>query len=142
MRNSFKKLFTPKSAVIKSHLKNMLMVAKADGAFDMSEYEILLLVAQKFNFSKSEIKKLQSELETIDFIVPECEKKKFSQLYDLVMVLLADGKIHEKEMECCEGLAEKLGYNAQNVKTLVKNIIENIKIGNSTEDAYTNIALI
>ncbi|MBY0425995.1 MAG: TerB family tellurite resistance protein, partial [Cytophagales bacterium] len=48
---------------------------------------------------------------------------RFEQIYELVQMMMADGKIHEQEMDFCVDVATKLGFRKAIVGIVVRKIV-------------------
>ena len=110
----------------KAHLKNLLELAMADGQFDDIEAEYLLSLAQRFNISEGELKKLKENLDSVEYKPPVNDREKFDHLHQLVRMMLMDGEIHDREMEICKVLAARLELKAELVDDFVKAIGEDV----------------
>jgi uncharacterized tellurite resistance protein B-like protein len=125
---------SPQVQLAKSHVKNLVEMAQADGYFDKIEHIFLLQIASKYDLTEKQTELLVKEVNKIQFQKPETTQKAFSQLYDLVRMMLIDGIVHIQEMNVCENLAEKLGF--QDAKNLVNSLIKNVEGGKSEQEAY------
>jgi uncharacterized tellurite resistance protein B-like protein len=92
----------------------------ADGQFDDIEAEYLLSLAQRFNISENELKKLKENIDQIEYKPPVNDREKFDHLHQLVRMMMMDGEIHDREMEICKVLADRLGLKAELVDDFVK----------------------
>ena len=110
----------------KAHLKNLLELAMADGQFDDIEAEYLLSLAQRFNISENELKKLKENANSIEYKPPVNDREKFDHLHQLVRMMLMDGEIHEREMEICKVLASRLGLKSELVDDFIQVIDEDV----------------
>jgi len=121
----FKNLLGDKT-LTKSHLRNLFEMALIDGHFDEREEILLHNMAKKNNISRVQLNKIKKSAE-IEFKIPEDERDKFTQFYNLVQMILADDKIQSEEIQLCHLLGEKLGYNKKYIEELTSSIIENIR---------------
>lgn len=117
-RNSFKKK--------QSHIKNLIEVALADGVIDNDEIILLLNVAGRMKVTEQQVDEIKANLHAIKFISPSRAKERFHQVYDLVCMMMANGRIDPKELELCKSLALKLGYMPLIVDDFIKIIEKNI----------------
>lgn len=108
----------------KSHFKNLLAVAMADGNFDNVEYEYIMALAQKCYMSPAEVQRVIDNPEMIGFYAPKTNQERFDQIYDLVTVMLIDGKIDDREMKLCKIFAMKLGFRTAIVDRLIMDIVD------------------
>lgn len=110
----------------KAQLKNLLELALADGQFDDIEAEYLLSLAQRFNISENELKKLKANVDSVEYKPPVNDREKFDHLHQLVRMMLMDGEIHDREMEICKVLSVRLGLKPELVDDFIKVIGEDV----------------
>ncbi|HEY8400630.1 MAG TPA: TerB family tellurite resistance protein [Cytophagaceae bacterium] len=113
---------TKKEKVQKSHLRNLVALAKADGIISDSEVELVFKAGKKSGFTTEEIADILEDAESIEFKAPLNDADRFDQIYDLVELMLADGNIEDEEMDFCIDLALKLGVRAAIANVLVRQI--------------------
>ena len=90
-----------------SHFRNLAAMANTDNHFDDNEKKLLSSLAKKYDISDSEIEMVLSE-DSINFIQPTKLKDKLEQIFQLVLMMLADGKVLPEEksycVTCCQNL--------------------------------------
>lgn len=123
----------------KSHFKNLLAVAMADGNLDNVEFEYIMQLATKCYMSQDEVKRVIDFPEAISFHPPRTERERFDQMYDLVTVMLVDGRIDDREMQLCKVFAMKLGFNPAIVDKLVLDLIDNALEGVAKDVALAHL---
>jgi uncharacterized tellurite resistance protein B-like protein len=121
--NHFKKGDT----TAKSHMRNLIEIAAADGGFGVEEQRLLEYAAQRNNISKTQLKGIQAHASKVHFEVPKTEEDRFFQLYDLVHMMSVDKNIHSEELRLCEVFAVKFGYRKEVVGEMVETIRQNIE---------------
>lgn len=104
----------------KSHLKNLLSVAMSDGSMDVNEAKALLSVATRLAIDEKQVREMMTDYRNIKFILPKDRKERVQQLWDLVMIVLADGRIEEREMMIFESFAHKLRIRKAVISGLVR----------------------
>jgi uncharacterized tellurite resistance protein B-like protein len=120
-------LFKQGKATAKSHMRNLIEIAVADGGFGIEEQRLLEYAAQRNNISTSQLKDIQSNASIVRFEVPGSEEEKFFQLYDLVHMMSVDKNIHAEELRLCEIFAIKFGYRKEIVREMIEMIRQNIE---------------
>jgi uncharacterized tellurite resistance protein B-like protein len=128
-----------KSKEKKSHLKNLLIMAMADGNLDKNEADLIFVLAKKYNFSVKEINAVKDNPQKVKFVPPKNINERFEQLFDLVLLMLSDGEIEENELKFCVILAINLGFDSKIVPELVSKIVEGIKGGNNKKQIKINM---
>lgn len=114
-------------ATAKSHMRNLIEIAAADGTFGSEEQKLLEFAALRNNISAHELKEIQANVAKVRFEVPASEETKFSQLYDLVHMMSVDQNIDGEELWLCEIFAIKFGYRKEIVRELIQLIRQNIE---------------
>lgn len=120
-------LFKQGKATAKSHMRNLIEIAAADGGFGIEEQRLLDYAAQRNNITQTELKEVQANASKVPFEVPKSEEEKFFQLYDLVHMMSVDKNIHSEELRLCEIFAIKFGYRKEVVKEMIDLIRLNIE---------------
>lgn len=120
-------LFKLGKASAKSHMKNLIEMASADGSLGKEEQRLLEFAALRNNISVSQLKEIQENTSKVRFEIPGNEEDKFTQLYDLVHMMSVDKSIHAEELRLCEIFAIKLGYRKEVVREMIDVIRQNIE---------------
>lgn len=118
----------------KSHFRNLLCVAFADGILDRVELEYIFKVSSRFYITKEELEELIENPDQVRFIPPSNKEDRVRQLYNLVHMMMIDGDIDPNEMKMCLSFGVGLGYNPKDIETVVNRIIAEIEEGNNKED--------
>jgi uncharacterized tellurite resistance protein B-like protein len=117
------KIFTgDRDGIRKSHIKNLISVAMADGHLDQEEWDLLVTMARVLQISEEEIRNIKENPESVRFIPPKKYEDKVQQIQDLVAIMTIDGEINKKELELCKKISLKLDILPQ----LVDDIIDDI----------------
>ena len=110
----------------KSHLKNLYLIAMADGNLDNSEFDFLLNVANKLYLNPSVVQNVIQYPDDTQFYVPIHNKEKIDQIYDCVLMSIVDGNLNEKEIATCKLIAVKFGFKPIIVDKIIEEIIKGI----------------
>lgn len=108
----------------KSHLKNLISVAMSDGNMDENEAKALLSVAMRLNINEGDVRQMVTNYRDIRFVLPKERKNRIQQFWDIIMIILADGKIEEHEMKIFENFATKLGIRKAIIAGLIRKFTE------------------
>lgn len=92
----------------KSHIKNLIAVAMADGHLADEEWALLSRVAERLKMSAEEIQNIRNNPSEVKFVAPRKYKEKLQQVNDLVALMMVDGDVSPREMELCKKIALKL----------------------------------
>jgi uncharacterized tellurite resistance protein B-like protein len=120
-------LFKLGKGTAKSHMRNLIEIAAADGNLGTEEQRLLEYAAQRNNISITQLKNIQANSSTVRFDVPGNREEKFFQLYDLVHMMSVDKNIHGEELRLCEIFAIRFGYRKEIVREMIEVIRQNIE---------------
>ena len=123
----------------RSHFKNLFAVARADGDVNRAEMDLVIGLAEKFHMSTEEVTKIIRDPDAVAMITPKTPKERMEHLYDLITVMMVDGKIDEKELFLCKSLGVKLGCEEDTVDAVVRELIEQAIGGIPPEKAVEKI---
>ncbi|HYG17457.1 MAG TPA: TerB family tellurite resistance protein [Ohtaekwangia sp.] len=99
---------TDKEGIRRSHVKNLVTIAMADGHLDEEEWGLLMRIARHLGMEEEEIKNIKNGFEKVDFVPPKKYEDKVQQIRDLVAIMTIDRQINEKELELCKKAAIRL----------------------------------
>ncbi|MEO0552901.1 MAG: hypothetical protein AAF149_06870 [Bacteroidota bacterium] len=120
----------------KNHVRNLIALAKADGHLHSTEEEMLYKIGAKYGLKDRQIATLIQSEKEVKLKVPEGHDQKMNQLYDLVIMVYADGVVEDSEIAFCEELMEQFGFK----KEIVLWLIENFEKGNPpTPEAWDSL---
>jgi len=122
-----------KTKGIKSHIANLVAIAQSDGNFSVAEKRLIFEIGEKNGLTKEKIKSIIKSTEPIEFKIPKNDSERFERVYDLVLMVLADGGRSEDEMDVCIELSEKLGFRKAIAGVLVTKIEKSLLQGISRE---------
>lgn len=122
-----------KSRQRKSHFRNLIALAVADGKLDESEKKLLDAIASRIGLTEKEALKVLNSPKKVKFTPPSKPEERFEQLYDLVLLMMVDGDIDEDEMEYCRRMAIAYGFKTAAIDELVKHIVTQVKNGVNKE---------
>ncbi|MEP1096938.1 MAG: TerB family tellurite resistance protein [Cyclobacteriaceae bacterium] len=88
----------------------LVHLSKADKVIAEEEYRLIIQVADGLGMSSDEAARIINDPNPIPKMKDLPPDEKFEYLYNVVRLMKADGKIHQKEVSFCEKLAFKLGY--------------------------------
>jgi uncharacterized tellurite resistance protein B-like protein len=123
----------------RSHFKNLFSVARADGDVDRAEMDLVIGLAEKFHMSTDEVTRIIRNPEDIALVTPKTAEERMEHLYDLITVMMIDGRIDEKELFLCKSLAVKLGCREETVDSLLRDLIEQALMKNPPATAIEKL---
>jgi len=126
----------PEKKQEKEHFNHMIEVAIADGVIHADEMKMLRMLGRRIGLTEPEFESLISTAKKSAYHPPYELSKRFSQMYDIVSMILADGKVTNAEYNITYSLALKSGFTELEIPDLVLLLIKGIKCGEDEEDIF------
>jgi hypothetical protein len=123
-----------KQVLIEKHLSNLIYLAKIDDHFDQKERDLVFKIGAKNDIPEAFIQSLIDNSEDIDIVVPKDEQDQYEYLFNLVQMMMIDGKLYQKELDYCVEVAIKLGFKKIIVTVLIRAIEDGLKLGLQAEE--------
>lgn len=108
----------------KDHIKNLLALAKADGHVHEKEQKMLFKIGKRYGLKDRQIQTLMDSDEKFEVNVPNNHHDKMNLLYDLMLMVYADGVVEKKEIAFCEDVVKKFGMKKEVVKWLLDQVFD------------------
>jgi uncharacterized tellurite resistance protein B-like protein len=108
----------------KDHIKNLMALAKADGHVHEKEKNVILKIGKRYGLKDWQVKAIMESDEKFKINVPNNHYDKMNVLYDLMLIVFADGVIENKEIEFCENVAKQFNFKKSIVKWLLEEVFE------------------
>lgn len=118
----------------RSHFRNVASLAAKDGEIGREERAVLAYVARKWNLTDADVREVSEQPNRIEVRFPKDRPTAFQQLYDLVEVMIVDGKVKKTERDLCTALAVNLGFLPTAVDTIIQGILKG-NLSSSSEQA-------
>ena len=115
-------------------LKNLVMLAAADGHVTDSEMAVLLAVASRENITPEEFNKVIDDPDSVNITLPEDEETKIAYLRDMVAMMMVDGELDEQEMAICKLYAMALGYRGSIIDGMIAGVIDQLDAEEAPEE--------
>lgn len=90
-----------------SHLKNLMVLAMADGHLAEIEKHLLEAIAHRLNLTHQDIESIRKDIDSVKFILPDKYDDRIEQFNDLLSLMAADGHIDPEEEVVCKNIAKK-----------------------------------
>ena len=120
------KINNPQEQQRLGQLKNLVMLAAADGQVTDSELAVLVAVASRENITPDEFNRVIEDPDSVDIQLPEDEDTKLAYLRDMVALMMIDGELDEQEMAICKIYAMALGYRSSIVDGMIAGIVDTL----------------
>ncbi len=121
-----KKIDNPQEQQRLGQLKNLVMLAAADGRVTDSEMAVLLAVASRENITPEEFNKVIDDPDSVNITLPEDEDTKLAYLRDMVAMMMVDGELDEQELAICKLYAMALGYRGSIVDGMIAGVVDSL----------------
>ncbi|MFN8887190.1 MAG: TerB family tellurite resistance protein [Cyclobacteriaceae bacterium] len=108
----------------KDHIKNLLALAKADGHVHEKEEAVIYKIGKRYGLKERQVKAIMDSDEKFKVNVPNNHHDKMNVLYDLMLIVFADGVVEKKEVAFCEDVAKQFQYKKEIVKWLLTEVFE------------------
>lgn len=120
----------------KEYFVQLVRSAKADDIIHNAELELLHRIGSKLGFTEPEITNLIADTNKSDYIPPYELAKRFEQVYEVVGMIMADGKVEDNEMRMVTGFAVKSGFSDEEIPGLVSLLIKGKKAEKDEEELF------
>lgn len=122
-----------------SHIRNLVALACADGSLDKNEMDLIFKIGVRAGLSPDELQRIFQRPDSIALYPPDSYRERIEQLYDMVMVMMVDGDLHDNEIALCKLTAIKLGFKHQIIDKMVHNTVEMIAKGIAVDIALARL---
>jgi uncharacterized tellurite resistance protein B-like protein len=113
-------IFGPdKEGLRRSHVKNLVSIALADGHLSEDEWELLVYLASRLGVEEEEINAIRENPEAVKFVMPKTHDQRVQQIEDLVLLMSIDHDINPNEVELCKKISLKLDVLPQIVDDII-----------------------
>jgi len=111
-----------------THFLNLYSMALADSKFDEKEIAILYRVGEERGIPKETIDALLLSPPSSEHVhIPDTLGEKIEYLYDYAKMILADGIVHNDEINTLQKFCAKFQFDEKNVPTIAQLLIEAAK---------------
>ena len=124
----------------KSHLSNLIALAKIDGEYKEVEEQLIYKIGYKYKLKDWQIEEMIQSDERPEIQIPKAHIQKMEQLYDLIRMIYADQIVQENEIAFCKKITSKFGYKVQIVDWLVNIFAENNRPSEEEWDQIVKLA--
>lgn len=103
----------------KNHIRNLLALARADGNMHPKEEKLLYKIGTRYGLKDRQIKNIIESDEKHAVNIPDNHNDKMNLIYDLLLMIHADEKVVENEIEFFEAAVRKFGMKEEMVQWLL-----------------------
>ena len=127
--------------MINPHLNILVQLAKVDGETDDTELDLIREIGKSNRLSDEDIDKV-IEITDADDHLPSLQElsvdEKAELMYNLVLMMKADGIIHKEEMNFCLKVTRKMGFAENALYELVSSTDVDPDLGTNKDQLKEN----
>lgn len=125
---------------LKSHFLRLYQMAFSDDNFDVLELQMLYTFAEERGISKEQLNQIL--LTPInDISIPESLEKRVEYLYDLSLMIWADGVVTEDERNTLKKYCKRFEFLDENIEDLVGYLLKCAKEGVKKETIINEVTV-
>lgn len=129
---------------IKAHLHVLLKLALIDEKFDDQERDMIRMIATANGVPKEDMEEmianaLIDKSDTPIALPVMSDDEKFQYLYNIVQLMKIDSKVYLSEINFCENMAVRLGFNKNVIGRLSRQIFSDPSITSDKERLKTAV---
>lgn len=102
--------------------QNLILIAAADGRLEEEESNFILEIGNRLGLSPEEVAPIADNLGVLTFIIPQEGMQKTLELQTLVMMMVEDGKVHDREYALCLDYAHRIGYSKEILDDMISQL--------------------
>tara|TARA_R110002167_G_scaffold247308_5_gene452900 strand:- start:2638 stop:3045 length:408 start_codon:yes stop_codon:yes gene_type:complete len=126
------------STELKSHFLRLYQIALSDEDFDVLEMQMLYRFAEERGVSKNQLNDILLSPSNHSSI-PESIEKRVEYLYDLALMIWADGKVTEDEYNTLKKYCKKFEFLEENIIPLADYLLANAEKKTNKEEILKNL---
>ncbi|PXX26316.1 hypothetical protein [Arenibacter sp. ARW7G5Y1] len=126
------------STELKSHFLRLYLMAFADDNFNVLELKMLYNFAEERGLSKDQLNEILLN-PSQESLVPESLDEKIEYLYDLALMIWADGIVTEDETNTLKKYCMKFEFLEENIDGICEFLLENAKEKTSLKELITKM---
>ena len=104
--------------------QNLCIIALSDGALHEDERILLQDLAMSMGLNDEDALRMMQQASRMELVIPEGEVERQMELRLVVLMVIADGEIDEREYELCLQLAEQMEIEREYLDTLITFYLE------------------
>ncbi|WP_100076214.1 hypothetical protein [Chryseobacterium camelliae] len=125
---------TPITENLKAHFLRLYQMAICDDDFSTLELKMLYQCAEERGISSKNLDDILMNPINIKSLLPKTIEEKVEYLYDLTVMIWADGVVTPNEYAAMEKYVLMFGFLEENAKPIVDYLIESVQTGKPKTD--------
>jgi hypothetical protein len=119
---------------LKAHFLRLYQMAICDDDFSTLELKMLYECAEERGISSKNLDEILLNPINFKSLVPQTIEEKVDYLYDLTVMIWADGVVSPNEYSAMQKYVLMFGFLEENVKSIIDYFIESVKLGKNKTD--------
>lgn len=133
--SSFSHIFdSGEQARQKGHFRNLVMLARVDGAISPAENQLLKRIATKLSLTDEQVQEICDNPEDYPFIPPVTREERYERFIQLIQLLGADGNMDANETRLARRMGVELGFTPERIDEKFPIILEHLRKGMNREE--------
>jgi hypothetical protein len=124
---------------LKAHFLRLYQMAICDDDFSPLELKMLYKTAEERGISAKNLDEILLNPISSKSLIPETIEEKVEYLYDLTVMIWADGVVTENEYSTLNKYVAMFGFMEENVKPIADYFIDAIKLGKPKQDILNDL---
>lgn len=124
---------------LKAHFLRLYQMAICDEDFSTLELKMLYKSAEERGVSAKSLDAVLLNPINSKSLIPETIEEKMEYLYDLTVMIWADGVVSPNEYSALEKYVTMFGFLEENVKDIAEYLIEAVKQGKTKHDILNDL---
>lgn len=124
---------------LKAHFLRLYQMAICDDDFSPLELKMLYKTAEERGISSKKLDEILLNPINSKSLIPETIEEKVEYLFDLTVMIWADGVVTENELSALNKYVALFGFVEENVKDIAGYFIEAVKQGKTKQDILNDL---
>lgn len=110
----------------KSHIANLIKIAKADNKLTQEEVIFIKSIAIKLGVSSADFNEVVLNVESIKEDLPVSSEGKIHALYDLLTLMSLDMNADQEEIDICKHIGSLIGFSEDKLNKAIQLAVNNV----------------
>ena len=124
---------------LKKYFFNLYAMALADEYFDTKEQAVLYEIAKEKGITKEELDNIIFNEKIAEPYIPITFFEKIENLINISKIILADGKIEQKELDLLKLYILKFGFKKEKINIIVYKLLNDVTEKKDMKDVSSDI---
>ncbi|WP_299180484.1 hypothetical protein [uncultured Chryseobacterium sp.] len=124
---------------LKAHFLRLYQMAICDDDFSPLELKMLYRFAEDRGITAKDLDEILLNPINSKSLIPETIEEKIEALYDLALMIWADGIVSPNEYSALEKYVALFGFLEENIKSIADYFLESVKQGKTKSDILNDL---